>query len=150
MRSQTMNVYPKTFSGLLDDLFGEQGQLNKLKEDFLDGIPKRNLPPVNILEKKDLFEIEMLVPGIAKEALQIEIKEDVLVVSYEHINTSSDEADSKSVKREFEVRSFKRSFTLNEILDADKINAGYENGILRITIPKKQQEPKLYKLVDIS
>lgn len=150
MKSQTLSVYPKTFSGLLDDIFGEQGSINKIKDEILESMPKRNVPPVNIVEKKDGYEIQLLVPGIAKEDMQIEVKENVLEVSYNLPAATSEESVVKVIKKEFSKGSFKRTFSLNELLDIEKISAVFENGILVINVPKKEETVKLHKVISIS
>lgn len=150
MKSQTLSVYPKTFSGLLDDIFGEQGSINKIKDEILESMPKRNVPPVNIVEKKDGYEIQLLVPGIAKEDMQIEVKENVLEVSYNLPAATSEESVIKVIKKEFSKGSFKRTFSLNELLDIEKISAVFENGILVINVPKKEETVKLHKVISIS
>jgi HSP20 family protein len=104
------------------------------------------IPAVNIIEKDDGFEVEMAAPGMEKKDFSIELDNNVLTISSEKKSEKEETAQDKIQRREFSYQSFRRSFTLSkETVDADKINAKYENGILRLIIPKKEearQKPK--------
>jgi HSP20 family protein len=102
------------------------------------------LPPVNIYETKDAFELELNVPGRKKEDFQIALEKGMLTISYEKKVEQKSE-DRKAVRREFSFRSFKRTFNLDEKINANNITAKYENGMLTLTLPKmeeKQEEGK--------
>lgn len=94
-------------------------------------------PPVNISESEKTFNIEVLAAGINKEDIKLQVVDNMLTISYEK-NEPAQEAKGKVLRHEFAVRSFKRSFTLGESVDAEKINASYENGILTVALPKKE------------
>ncbi|MCE5175705.1 MAG: Hsp20/alpha crystallin family protein [Bacteroidales bacterium] len=98
-------------------------------------------PAVNIVENKDGFRIEIAAPGLNKEDFHINIDKKVLVISSEKEtkSESKDENDEKYYRREFGYFSFKRSFSLPEYADTDKIKATHENGVLNVFIPKREE-----------
>jgi HSP20 family protein len=109
------------------------------------------LPSVNIKESNEDFEVEMAVPGFLKEDFNIEISRDLLTISSEKEFNEETNEDEYFTQREFSYRSFSRSFTLPNIAESDKIVAKYENGILTITIPKKEEaRPKPPRQIAIS
>jgi HSP20 family protein len=97
-----------------------------------------NFPPVNISETKNDYELEFNVPGRKKEDLKISVDKNILTVSFEKKEEIADE-NRKQIKREFTLQPFKRSFTLDDKVIPDKIAAKYENGLLILTIPKKEE-----------
>ena len=102
------------------------------------------LPPVNIYETKEAFELELNVPGRKKEDFQSGLEKGMLTISYEKKDEQKSE-DRKAVRKEFSFRSFKRTFHLDEKINANGITAKYENGMLTLTLPKmeeKQEEGK--------
>ena len=96
-----------------------------------------NFPPVNITETKENFELEFNVPGRNKEDFKITVDKNILTVSFDKKEETKDE-NRKQVKKEFTLQPFKRSFTLDEKVIADNIAAKYENGLLVLSIPKKE------------
>jgi len=107
-----------------------------------------NFPPVNIHETKDAYHLELSVPGRVKEDFKINVENGLLVISYEKKEETKQE-DYKTVKKEFSFRSFKRSFNLDDNLDANNIQAKYENGLLKLFVPKKEQEKTNSKQITI-
>jgi HSP20 family protein len=97
-----------------------------------------NFPPVNISESKNDYELEFNVPGRKKEDLKISVDKNILTVSFEKKEEIADE-NRKQIKREFNLQPFKRSFTLDDKIISDNIAAKYENGLLILTIPKKEE-----------
>lgn len=98
------------------------------------------LPLVNIAEKNDLFLIEMAVPGMKKEDFKIEIKNNKLFIEGESKNLVEEKEANHFERKEFNYSRFKRSFNLDiNVVDHEKIDASYEDGILNIQIPKKEQ-----------
>lgn len=112
--------------------------LNKfLKDDFLTADFFAVHPPVNIHETTGSFTVDVMAPGFSKEDFKITVEEKALTISAEKKQEAKNE-NEKQVRREFTSKSFKRSFTLNEQVDEAGIHAKYENGILKVTLPKKQ------------
>lgn len=97
------------------------------------------LPSVNIKESNKEFLVEVAAPGLEKGDFKIELNRDVLTVSSEKKVENETKEGQQFTCREFSYQSFSRSFTLPNIADGDKIAARYENGILSITIPKKEE-----------
>ncbi len=97
-----------------------------------------NFPPVNISESKDNYDLEFNVPGRNKADFKITVEKNILTVSFDkkpEINNDN----RKQIKTEFTLQPFKRSFTLDEKVVADNIAAKYENGLLILSIPKKEE-----------
>ena len=97
-----------------------------------------NSPAVNTIETNDAYQLEFNVPGRKKEDFKITVDKDILTVSFEKKEENKEE-NKQFIKREFIAQSFKRSFTLDEKINADDINAKYEDGILLLSLPKKEE-----------
>lgn len=95
------------------------------------------LPDVNIIEHDDKLEMQMAVPGMNKNDININLEDDLLTISSEK-EVSDEEKKRNYMKKEFAYNSFKRAFNIPENLDQDKIEAKQDNGILYITLPKKE------------
>ena len=114
---------------------------------LLGNLEKENyysIPQANVSEGKDSFKIEITVPGYSKEQIGIQFQENVLMVKGSVEENSNQE--EKYLTREFGLKSFIRRFSIPKTADTDHINAAFSNGILTITIPKKEEirekEPK--------
>ena len=128
-----------------------------LKPDWFGGMEKLEkfnvtVPAVNIKETETDFTVELAVPGKKKDDFNVEVNNDVLTISSETKTENEEKAnDGKYTRREFSYSSFKRSFTLPETVDEDKIKASYEDGVLRLALPKKEEAlPKPKKLIEIA
>lgn len=97
-----------------------------------------SLPKVNIKETADSFMVEMAVPGLNKSDFHLDIDNQVLSISTE-IKEEDERQEGNYTRREFGYSSFKRTFTLPESVDDEKINASYIDGILSILLPKKEE-----------
>ena len=102
-----------------------------------------NLPSVNLKETDDMFEVELAAPGLKKEDFKIEIDNNMLMISSEK-EESKEESRKKDnyVRKEFSYQSFFRSFYLPENMNENKIEAAYKDGVLHVTIPKKESGKK--------
>ncbi|WP_026755569.1 Hsp20/alpha crystallin family protein [Sediminibacter sp. Hel_I_10] len=123
-----------TLSNWIDDIFNRDLP-SVFTSNFNTGM---TLPKVNIKETADAFIVEMAVPGLKKSDFNIDIDNQLLSISTE----TKDEHEAKDAhytRREFGYSSFKRTFTLPESVDDDKINASYNEGILNILLPKKEE-----------
>jgi len=115
-------------------------------EEFLKEMPKlfgddftanpTSFVPVNIKESKDAYELEVVAPGLDKNDFSVNIEKNMLTISAEK-KTEVKEEDQKQIRNEYHFRSFKRSFTLDENVDAEKIDAKYTNGVLTLNLPKR-------------
>lgn len=106
-------------------------------------------PAVNIVEGDKAYTLEVMAPGLKKEDFKISIDKDLLTVSFEK-SESAEEKTDKYIRKEFVMNSFKRSFTLNEKLNADGITARYEHGVLLVSIPKAELKTVEVKTVEIN
>jgi HSP20 family protein len=110
-------------------------------DDFFgfDRMAKSGAVPVNISDGEKAYTVEFMVPGLKKEELSVNIANNILTVSYEHKEENKQEQPGKNyVRQEFVSRSFSRSFTLDDTVDAENISGEYIDGVLRVTIPKKE------------
>lgn len=149
MKTQKKNVQPKplatmtlvkrnsslfpTFSSIFDDFFTNDWGLKNS--------PLATVPAVNIREDENAFTVELAAPGKNKEDFNINLDHNVLTISSESKN-EKEEKNANYTRREFSYSSFQRSFVLPNSVDSDKISASYENGVLHITIPKKEEAKK--------
>jgi len=109
------------------------------------------LPAVNIKETKENFEVEVAAPGFKKDDFNIELENDLLSISSEKVIKDEKKEEERFTKREFSYQSFTRSFRLPELIENDKITAEYNDGILRIVIPKKDEtKPKPSRKISVS
>ncbi len=129
------------FADLINDLFD-----TTITPDFR----RTTVPGVNISETDEMYKLEMAAPGLEKDDFKINIENDVLSVSAEKKSESTENND-KITRREYSYSSFNRSFTLPEMVDTDKIAASYNNGIMKIELPKKEEaKPKTPKEIKVS
>jgi HSP20 family protein len=111
-----------------------------------------SVPSVNIKETADSFEVELAAPGMEKKDFKVELDGNTLSISSEK-QTQHDEKEGESyTRKEFNYQSFYRSFHLpKDVVDADKIKARYENGLLCLSIPKKEEaKQKPARLININ
>lgn len=110
-----------------------------------------SIPLVNIKETADNFEVEMAAPGMNKEDFKIELNGNVLTITSERKDENEVKEGDRYTRREFSYQSFQRSFQLpKEVVDAEKIEAKYENGVLRLLVPKKEEaRPRPPKMIQI-
>ena len=98
------------------------------------------LPAVNIRESNENFEVEMAAPGMNKNDFNILLEGNTLTITSEKSDEQEERDGEKFSRREFRYQSFQRRFTLpKDVVDVDQINAKYENGILKLSIPKKEE-----------
>jgi HSP20 family protein len=110
------------------------------------------IPAVNIRETKDAFEVEMAAPGMTKKDFTVELEDNQLTITAEKKMQTEGKEEDRYTRREFSYHSFERSFTLpKEVVDGDKIKAKYEDGMLHLAIPKKEEaKHKPHRLIQIS
>lgn len=110
-----------------------------------------NIPAVNIRETVEGFEVEMAAPGMSKKDFRIELDNNLLTISSEKQHEHQEKDGERFTRKEFSYQSFRRSFSLpKEVVDDDKISARYENGVLYLHIPKKEEaKPRPPKQISI-
>lgn len=136
--SKPRNVFPNLINEFFNDDFFMGGRL--MENSFV--------PSANVKENSKAFLIELSAPGFNKKDINIEVDDKMLKI-YSVIKNEVENKDESIIKREFHYNSFERSFQLPENVNAEKIKANYNDGILSIEIPKMEKEEKKKRLIDI-
>ena len=98
------------------------------------------MPAVNIRETDNAYEVQMAAPGMRKQDFKIELENNILTISSEKTEEREEDGKDNYSRKEFSYESFQRSFNLpKEVVDEDKIEAHYKDGVLYLTIPKKEK-----------
>lgn len=97
-----------------------------------------NRPAANIIDNEKDFNIELAVPGMAKDDFSLNLEDDILTISVERKEEEVKE-DRNFTRREFRYDEFSRSFSLPDIVDQEKIKADYQNGVLSVMLPKSEE-----------
>lgn len=128
------NPLSKSIDGMMKEFFNEfPSTVSKtVREDVL------HFPPVNIMDTPDSYRLDVAVPGFEKTDFKISLDAGVLTISSDRTESTANEND-KLIRCEFSTKAFKRSFTVDEKIDSENISARYENGILKVELPKKEQ-----------
>ena len=135
-----------SLSNWIDDIFNRDLP-SVFTSNFNTGM---SLPKVNIKETAEAFVVDMAVPGLKKSDFHINIDNQLLSISTE-MKEENEHKEGNYTRREFGYSSFKRTFTLPETVDEEKINASYNEGILSIILPKKEEaKQKPARSIDIS
>jgi len=122
-------------------------QMNSMINDLLNAFPNSlgrdfpvpsSIPPVNIHETNEGFHLELNAPGRNKEDFKVKLEKDLLTISYQQKENAIDNK-YKTIRREFEYKGFKRSFSLDDQIQIDGIQAKYENGILNLFLPRVEK-----------
>lgn len=130
IRYNANDFVPTSFSNLVDRFFNDS---------MVRSGGSAFVPKVDVLETEQAFEIHFAVPGLNKEDFNIELKDNYLTVSGER-KFSNEKKDKNYHSIETSYGSFNRAFALPENVDASKINAKYDKGILELTIPKDEKK----------
>jgi HSP20 family protein len=125
------NVYPKMKSNrdLLDTLFNDSA--------WSDSFTSRR-PKANIKEENDRFVIELVAPGFTKDQIDIHLEKDILTIKGEPAKTEQDKV--RYTTREFIAGDFVRRFSVPDSVDTEKISAEFQNGILEVCLPKREEK----------
>ena len=131
------------FPTMMDDFF------------FNDFMPKTqsqySTPKMNITETNGSFEIELAAPGMTKDDFSIHLTDNnTLELKMEKKQSNEEKKDDKSyLRKEFSYQSYAQTFTLPDTVASDAIKATMADGILTITLPKKEEKPKVDKMIEI-
>jgi HSP20 family protein len=131
-----------------------------LLNDFLNEVPGAAVrsfgqdlfafPQTNIHETPEAFHLELNVPGRSKEDFKIHVEEGLLTISFESKDDVPSQDGYKTIRREFEYKSFKRSFSLDDKVAVDGIQAKYENGVLKLLLPKKEESKPSTRQISVA
>lgn len=126
------------FPAFFDDMF-------KPWKDLFDTNGGRSwtatVPAVNVTEEKDAFKLSLAAPGMRKEDFNVDVEGDMLTISAEK-EEKKESGDEKVSREEYNYSSFSRSFRLPETVKRDSIGALYQDGVLKVTLPKKEEARK--------
>ena len=138
-RDEFLTPFDKVFDHLMEQTFPT------FKEDVGVSFNKGAYPKVNVYEYDDKIGIVAEIPGLGKKNVTVDVEEDVLIISGDKHGFDSD--GGKCITRELKQSAFKRSFNLGEYLDGKNVSAKFKDGMLSISIPKKEPEqPKKHSV----
>ena len=130
--------------------------INNVFDDFFGTLPgtwasetKVSSAPVNITETEAGYQLDFSVPGRSKEDFKINLENKLLTISYEKAGAATEEKETKSIRKEFSLSGFKRSFSVDDKVNTDGIEAKYENGTLKVFLPKKEEVKNSPKQISI-
>jgi HSP20 family protein len=145
------NARPATFGSAVDQLFHHN--LDRWFDDQFwgfNGLQTRSGVPVNVREQDKAYEIEVVAPGLQKQDFQLQLNGDALTVSFEHKEEDTQQAgNDRWLRREYRKQSFTRTFTVDETVDVEKAGARYENGVLKLILPKKANALKASRTISV-
>ncbi|HUB60899.1 MAG TPA: Hsp20/alpha crystallin family protein [Puia sp.] len=101
-----------------------------------------SIPSVNIVENKDNYEVSLAAPGMKKDDFKIDIDANTLTISAEK-EEKKEEKEERYTRKEFNYTSFSRSFSLPDWVNKDKVDASYENGLLKLVLPKTEEAKRI-------
>jgi HSP20 family protein len=131
----------KTLSSFVDEFFQGFPVGQSREEGF-------GFPPVNIHETAEAYHLELSAPGRSKEDFSLSVDNGQLTIGFDKKEGTKTE-DYKTILKEFSFRSFKRSFNLDERIDSNGIQAKYENGVLKLYLPKRAELKESAKQISI-
>jgi len=139
-----LNQFPTLFDDFLNRDIFNWGLTN-----FSD--TNTTIPAVNIKETPDNYEVEMAAPSMTKKDFRVQLEGNTLTISSERATEKEEKEDVRYTSREFSYQSFSRTFNLQkDVVDTENIQAKYEDGVLHLLIPKKEQaKQKQPKLIEI-
>jgi HSP20 family protein len=137
MGTQALAKFTDRMPSIFDDFF-RPGWF----DDSFTGIRSLTVPAVNITDSKDDFIVSLAVPGMKKSDFTIDVEGNMITISCEKEETK-EEKEKKFTRKEYNFSSFSRSFTLPDEVLRDKIDARYEDGVLKLVLPKKEEAKKL-------
>ena len=147
----TSTVPARQFNSWVDQLLHDN--LNRFFNDDLwgfSGINQQGNVPVNLRETDKTYEMSLVAPGLRKEDFRLNVTDNLLTISYEQKEEENDQnKEQRWLRKEYRMQSFSRSFTLDDTVDVNKVSASYDNGILHLTLPKKESAQRLTKTIEI-
>jgi HSP20 family protein len=140
-----VKVNNRPFGNLFNEWLNEfPSAARSFGQDFLA------FPQTNIHETADAYHMELNVPGRTKDDFKIQVEEGLLTISFDKKEETPQNDDYKTLRREFEYKSFKRSFSVDNKIDVDGIQAKYDNGVLKLLLPKKEEAKPSTKQINIA
>ena len=147
-----MSLIKRNEANWLPSVFDDMFKTDWLEETTNVNSIGTSIPAVNIQETEDNFTVAVAAPGKTKKDFNIELDNDILTISSESKQENEEkENQGRYTRREFSYSNFKRAFSLPDSVNSEKIAASYNNGVLEITLPKREEakvQPK--RMIDIS
>ena len=128
---------------LLNDFFQQGANADRYARNEIN-----TQPATNIYELENSVRIEMQIPGFSKDQVKITLDKDLLVIKGEV--SKAEDFGSKYSKVEFKKQDFEKKFKLNDDLDQEKIQANFTNGILVLTLEKKEELKPVVRNIEIA
>ena len=142
MSLKTLAKRDESVPSLFNDIFRPWESLFDFSGGSLPGkLNPVNIPAANVIENKDHYEVSLAAPGMKKDDFNIDVEGNMLTISAE-MEEKKEEKDGRYSRKEFSYTTFTRSFSLPEWVNKDKIDAFYENGLLRVHLPKTEEAKK--------
>jgi HSP20 family protein len=138
MATNTLTRTPENVPALFNDFFKPWNEWFDKGSMFGRTL---SVPAVNITENKDNFEVSLAVPGLKKDDFKIDVDGNMLTISSEK-EESKEEKEKAFTRKEYSYSSFSRSFSLPEEVNKEKIDARYEDGVLKLILPRKEESKK--------
>jgi HSP20 family molecular chaperone IbpA len=123
-------------------------RFNFFEDSLLDDCKKSPIMNTDIIEKDDGYELQIDLPGVKKDDIKIEMDKGILSISVS-INDSKDEENKKYIRKERFTGEIKRSFNISENVDEEDIYASFDNGVLYLNLPKKEEKENK-KVIEIN
>src|SRR5687767_10324625 len=137
--------FDRSFDNMVDEIFGG---LPVVLNDGYNFLTKQGYVPVNIREVENGYLLEVIAPGFEKPDFKVNLDNNVLTISAERKGEEKSQTE-KQIRKEYSYRSFKRSFTIDDKIDATAIEASYVNGVLKLNLPKKAEVREATKDITI-
>ena len=137
--------FDRNFDNMVDEIFNG---LPVVLNDGYNFLTKQGYVPVNIKETGNGYTLEVIAPGFEKTDFKVNLDNNVLTISAEKKSEEKTE-NEKQIRKEYNYRSFKRSFTIDDKVDATAIEASYVNGVLGLNLPKKTEVREAAKDITI-
>lgn len=142
LKWQHDNKMTPSFNSFFNDWFNDS---------YLDKVALgTSIPAVNIQDNEKDFTVTIAAPGLKKEDFKIALNHNVLTISSEQKSEIENKEDGKFTRKEYNYSSFSRSFTIPDSVENEGISAQYENGELKISLPKKEKAIKVVKEIAIN
>ncbi len=139
MSKHALTKTSERFPALFDDFFKPWNEWFDNDNNLWNRMNR--VPSVNITENKDEYNVSLAVPGMKKDDFKIDVDGNMLTISCEKDETK-EEKDKKYTRKEYSYSSFSRSFTLPDEVNREKIDASYGDGVLKISLPRKEEAKK--------
>ena len=128
-------------NNLFDDFFDDFGRIERHLP--MIAAPQNGVMKTDIIENKDAYELHVDLPGFKKEDVKAELKDGYLTISAVAKYEKNDENDKKFLRRERFYGTCSRSFYVGDVITQEDIKAKFEDGILKLTVPKKEAQPEI-------